>query len=52
MVFRFLDKYRDAGLLILRAGIGIMFMLHVSPKLISGSGRYSLGGQYQPGSRY
>ncbi len=36
MVFRFLDKYRDAGLLILRLGIGIMFMLHGLPKLIAG----------------
>ncbi len=25
MVFRFLDKYRDEGLLILRVGIGVMF---------------------------
>ncbi len=28
MVFSFLDKYSDAGLLILRVGIGIMFVFH------------------------
>jgi len=36
MVFRFLDKYRDAGLLILRVGIGIMFAFHGYPKLVAG----------------
>lgn len=36
MIFRFLDKYRDAGLLILRLGIGVMFILHGFPKLIAG----------------
>jgi len=32
----FLDKYRDVGLLILRIGIGIMFILHGYPKLVGG----------------
>ena len=44
MVFRFLDKYRDIGLLILRVGIGIMFVLHGLPKLISGSETWTMLG--------
>ena len=45
MIFRFLDKYRDIGLLILRVGIGIMFMIHGLPKLTAGPkhGRCSVG---------
>ena len=44
MVFRFLDKYRDIGLLILRVGIGIMFVLHGLPKLISGPETWTMLG--------
>lgn len=36
MLFHELDKHRDKGLLILRVGIGIMFMCHGFPKLIAG----------------
>ncbi len=36
MFFRWLDKYREVGLLILRVGIGIAFMFHGVPKLIGG----------------
>ena len=36
MFLRCLDKYRDLGLLMLRVGMGIMFMLHGFPKLIAG----------------
>ncbi len=36
MIFRQLDKYRNEGLLVLRIGIGIMFMLHGFPKLTGG----------------
>ncbi len=36
MCLQFLDKYRDAGLLILRVGIGFMFMLHGWPKITGG----------------
>lgn len=36
MLFHSLDKYRDAGLLMLRIGIGIMFILHGYPKLEGG----------------
>lgn len=35
-MLRSLDKYSDIGLLILRVGIGIMFMGHGLPKLIAG----------------
>ncbi|MFH1093523.1 MAG: DoxX family protein [Candidatus Omnitrophota bacterium] len=33
---KFLDKYRDEGLLFLRAGLGIMFILHGWPKMMGG----------------
>jgi putative oxidoreductase len=36
MIFHKLDRYRDKGLLILRVGIGIMFMCHGFPKLTAG----------------
>lgn len=37
MIFDKLDKYSDLGLLLLRIGIGIMFILHGYPKIIAGS---------------
>ena len=36
MLLKFLGKYRDAGLLILRIGLGLMFCLHGLPKLAAG----------------
>lgn len=36
MILRFLSKYRDFGLLILRIGIGSMFLWHGFPKLFEG----------------
>jgi len=36
MVFHWLDKYRDKGLLILRIGIGLMFMYHGYGKVFGG----------------
>jgi len=36
MTFKFLSKYSDAGLLLLRLGIGGMFLYHGFPKLVSG----------------
>jgi len=36
MLLKFLSKYRDAGLLIMRIGLGVMFMLHGLPKLLAG----------------
>ena len=45
MVLRSLDKYRDIGLLILRVGIGVMFMIHGLPKLTGGPEKWvMLGG--------
>lgn len=36
MVFGFLGKYKDAGLLILRVGMGVMYLWHGYPKLFGG----------------
>src|SRR6188768_1713313 len=36
MLLKFLGKYRDAGLLFMRLGLGIMFMIHGLPKLMGG----------------
>ncbi len=36
MILQQLDKHRDLGLLILRVGIGLMFILHGYPKLFGG----------------
>ncbi len=44
MILRSLDKYRDVGLLILRVGIGIMFMVHGLPKLIAGPEKWLILG--------
>ncbi len=44
MILRFWDKYRDIGLLILRLGIGIMFMGHGLPKLIAGPEKWLILG--------
>jgi putative oxidoreductase len=44
MIFRFMDRYRDEGLLILRVGIGIMFVFHGYPKLIAGPETWAMIG--------
>lgn len=36
MIFQKPDQYRDQGLLILRVGMGVMFMCHGFPKLTGG----------------
>jgi len=36
MAWKFLNKYRDLGLLLLRLGIGAMFLFHGWPKLAGG----------------
>jgi Predicted membrane protein len=36
MPFSKLDKYHDQGLLVLRIGLGIMFIYHGAPKLFGG----------------
>src|SRR5688572_17598866 len=44
MLFKFLAKYRDAGLLFLRLGLGAAFIIHGLPKLAGGPGTWaSLG---------
>lgn len=40
MILTFLNKYRDAGLLILRIGLGIMYIFHGAPKISSGPERW------------
>jgi putative oxidoreductase len=37
MLLKFLGKYRDAGLLFLRIGLGAAFIVHGLPKLTGGS---------------
>ncbi|HEX2971243.1 MAG TPA: DoxX family protein [Tepidisphaeraceae bacterium] len=36
MILASLNRYRDLGLLLIRVGLGLMFMLHGIPKLIGG----------------
>ena len=36
MILGFLSRYREGGLLLLRVGIGIMFIAHGLPKLMGG----------------
>jgi putative oxidoreductase len=36
MVWRFLSQYHDLGLLLLRAGLGVMMICHGWPKLVAG----------------
>ncbi len=44
MIWMFLDKYKNIGLLILRLGLGGMFIFHGAPKLFGGPERWeSLG---------
>jgi len=40
MKFRFLSRYRDEGLLLMRIGIGVMFLLHGGPKLLAGPDKW------------
>lgn len=45
MILTFLDKHRDIGLLILRIGLGCMFLFHGFPKLFGGPEKWErLGG--------
>lgn len=39
-MFKSLSKYGDLGLLIIRLGIGIMFLTHGLPKLLGGPGKW------------
>ncbi|MBI3088314.1 MAG: DoxX family protein [Candidatus Omnitrophica bacterium] len=40
-LLRFLDRYRDVGLLILRVGLGAMFLFHGWPKVSGGPERWA-----------
>jgi len=40
MLLKFLARYRDAGLLFLRSGLGIAFLIHGLPKLTAGPARW------------
>ena len=45
MILGFLNRYRELGLLILRAGLGVMFILHGWPKIRGGPEMWTgLGG--------
>ena len=45
MLFHSWDRHRDKGLLILRVGIGIMFVCHGWPKIVGGPEKWTwLGG--------
>ena len=41
MVLTFLNKHRHTGLLVLRIGIGLMFILHGAPKLFGGAEKWT-----------
>ena len=36
MILKFLNRYRDIGLLVLRLGMGSMFIFHGAPKMFGG----------------
>src|SRR5687768_1181925 len=44
LAFHYLNRYRETGILLLRIGIGVMFILHGYPKLLGGPEKWeSLG---------
>ena len=45
MLLKFLGKYRDAGLLFLRIGLGAAFIMHGLPKLTEGPKLWSVLGK-------
>jgi len=45
MKLKFLAKYREEGLLLLRLGLGAMFLVHGWPKLIGGPEKWTQLGQ-------
>jgi putative oxidoreductase len=45
MLLKFLAKYRDAGLLLLRLGLGVAFIIHGMPKLAGGPKTWAFYGK-------
>lgn len=43
-IFSNLGKYKNTGLLIIRVGLGIMFIFHGYPKLLGGPGQWTAVG--------
>jgi putative oxidoreductase len=43
--FAYLDKFSNAGLLFIRVGLGVMFIFHGFPKLLSGTAEWTSLGQ-------
>lgn len=41
MALAFLSKYRESGLLIMRVGLGVLFIILLGPVLLGGSGRWA-----------
>lgn len=41
MILKFLSKYRDFGLLLLRLGLGAAFVMHGGPKLFAGPSEWA-----------
>ena len=44
-MLRFLEKYQDFGLLVLRLGLGVLFLLHGLPKMMGGPERWHTLGE-------
>lgn len=40
ILLQFLENYRDHGLLLMRAGLGVSFIVHGWPKLVGGAERW------------
>jgi len=45
MILAFLNRYRELGLLILRVGLGVMFIMHGWPKIQGGVAQWTSLGQ-------
>lgn len=41
LTWSFLDRYRDLGLLLLRVGLGLAFMVHGYPKMLGGPDKWA-----------